>query len=244
MHLPARSRRRTHLLGATAGLALALVASGCSAKQREPDQIAGKQAFVKKCGSCHMLDRAGTKGITGPNLDEAFHQGLADGLGRDGVRGLIAKQIAYPSRSGIKGAGIMPANLAAGGQADDIAGYVAAVVSKSGKDAGLLGTAVKAPGAGKPIVAKAGTLDVAADPGGGLLFASKLATAPAGPLTIELDNASGVPHNIVIDGKGKTQTIPKGRSSFKVTLAAGSYDFYCSVPGHREAGMVGKLTVK
>lgn len=244
MHLQARSRRRTHLLGATAGLALALVASGCSAKPREPDQIAGKQAFVKNCGSCHVLGRAGTKGVTGPNLDEAFHQGLADGLGTDGVRGLVRKQIAYPSRSGIKGTGVMPANLVEGDRADDVAAYVSSVVSKGGKDTGLLAAAVPTAGAGKPIAAKDGTIDIPADPNGGLLYTSKLATAPAGPLTVEFDNQSGVPHNLVIDGKGKTQTIPKGRSSFKATLAAGTYDFYCSVPGHREAGMVGKLTVK
>ncbi len=218
--------------------------SACSVKEREADQIAGKKAFVKKCGSCHVLNRAQTKGVTGPNLDEAFHQGLADGLGNDGVRGVVRKQIAYPSRVGIKGSGVMPANLVTGDVADDIADYVAAVVSKPGKDSGLLGSAVKAAGSGKPIAAKGGTLTIPADPAGGLFFVSKVATAKAGKLKIVMPNESGVPHDIVIDGKGEGKVVPKGASDFSADFPAGDYTFYCSVPGHRQAGMEGKLTVK
>ena len=138
----------------------------------------------------------------------------------------------------------MPANLVSGDRADDVAGYVSAVVARGGKDTGLLASAVKTPGAGKPLAAKGGVLDIPADPGGALLFTSKVATAPAGPLTLTFENASGVPHNLVIDGKGGTPVIPKGKASFKATLAAGTYTYYCSVPGHRQAGMEGKLTVK
>lgn len=235
---------------AVRALAVALVSGGafglsaCSAKEREPDRIAGKQAFVQKCGSCHVLNRAGTKGVTGPNLDEAFQQALTDGLGTDGVRGVVRKQIAYPSRSGVRGTGIMPANLADAGEADDIAGYVAAVVSKPGKDTGLLGSAVKQAGAGKPIAADDGTLTVPADPGGALLYESKVASADAGTLDIVFANKSGVPHNLVIDGKGKSKVIPTGTANFKADFAPGDYVYYCSVPGHRQAGMEGKLTVK
>lgn len=240
----ARPRRPFSLLAAVAGLTAALGASGCAVKEREPDQVAGKVAFVKKCGSCHVLDRAGTKGVTGPNLDQAFAQGIDDGLGRDGVRGVVRKQIAYPSRSGVSGSGIMPANLASGREADAIAGYVSGAVARRGKDTGLLASAVKPAGTGKPIAAEGGKLAIPADPSGALLYTSKAATAPAGALTVELQNASGVPHNIVIDGKGKTEIIEKGTSSFEATVPAGSYTFYCSVPGHRQAGMEGKLTVK
>lgn len=231
-------------VAAVVALTAPFALSACSVKERQADQIAGKQAFVKKCGSCHVLGRAETKGITGPNLDEAFRQGLQDGLGTDGVRGVIRKQIAYPSRSGVKGAGIMPANLASGDEADDIADYVSGVVSKPGKDAGLLGTAVKKAGDGKPIDAKGGTLTIDADPSGGLLYVSKAANAPAGALDVVLENKSGVPHNLVIDGAGETKVIPTGTADFKADFKPGSYTFYCSVPGHRQAGMEGKLTVK
>ncbi len=218
--------------------------SACSVKEREADQIVGKKAFVKKCGSCHVLNRAGTKGVTGPNLDEAFRQGLDDGLGNDGVRGVVRKQIAHPSMAGVKGAGVMPADIVKGEVADDIADYVAAVASKPGKDGGLLGSAVKAAGSGKPIAAKGATLTIPADPAGGLFFASKVATAKAGKLKIVMPNESGVPHDIVIDGKGEGKVVPKGSSDFSADFAAGEYTFYCSVPGHRQAGMEGKLTVK
>ncbi len=238
-----RPRTVAHLVLSTAALSAALGLSACSVKEREADQIAGKQAFVQKCGSCHVLSRAGTKGITGPNLDAAFGPSLEDGLGTDGVRGIVRKQIEFPSRSGSTGTGTMPAGLAEGADADDIASYVAAVVSKQGEDQGLLGSAVKKAGGGEPIVAEAGALEIPADPGGALLYASDQASAPAGKLTITLTNSSGVPHDIVIDGKGETKQITDGSADFSATFAPGDYTFYCSVPGHRQAGMEGKLTV-
>lgn len=244
MHRTAPPRPAVRLLAVASVLLGSVALSACSVKQRQADQIAGKQAFVKKCGSCHTLGRADTKGLTGPNLDQAFQQGLDDGLGDDGVRGVVRKQIAFPSRAGVKGTGIMPANLAKGNEADDIADYVASVVSRPGKDTGLLASAVKQGGAGKPIAAKGGTLTVPADPGGALLYSSQAAAAPKGTIDVVFQNTSGVAHNLVIDGKGKTQVIPKGTSDFKATFAPGVYTYYCSVPGHRQAGMVGKLTVK
>ena len=55
--------------------ALALGTAGCSVKGGDnANLIAGKQQFVAKCGSCHMLARAETKGLIGPNLDEAFQR--------------------------------------------------------------------------------------------------------------------------------------------------------------------------
>jgi plastocyanin len=244
MQRSARSRPAVRALIGALVLAAPFGLSACSVKEREADQIAGKQAFVKKCGSCHVLNRAGTKGLTGPDLDAAFRQGLADGLGTDGVRGVVRQQIAIPSMAGVKGAGIMPADLAKGDEADDIADYVAAVVSKSGKDAGLLGAAVKEAGAGKPIAAKGDTLTIPADPSGALLYVSKIATAKAGSLKLVMPNESGVPHNLVIDAKGETKVIEQGSTDFSASFEGGEYEYYCSVPGHRAAGMEGKLTVK
>src|ERR1700759_4303300 len=67
-------------------------------KDQQADVVAGKKLFVSKCGSCHTLARADTKGTTGPNLDEAFQQSLKEGFGTSAVRGVVYKQILHPDR--------------------------------------------------------------------------------------------------------------------------------------------------
>lgn len=228
----------------TVALAAALAVSGCSIKNNNADLIAGKQMFVQKCGSCHILERAGTKGVVGPNLDEAFRQAKIDGLGSDAVRGVVKKQIEYPSRGNTKGTGVMPANLVDAEHAADVAAYVASVAAEGGKDSGLLATAVKPAGSDKPAVEKNGVLDIPADPSGQLAFVNTKAEANAGSVTIEMDNESGVPHNIAIAGLGKGAVIPKGISKFTANLKPGTYQYFCEVAGHLEAGMKGTLTVK
>lgn len=234
---------RTALCAAIVAAVPALSACG-GVKDKQPDVVAGKQLFVKKCGACHTLNRAGTKGTTGPNLDEAFQQSLQEGFGETAVRGVVLKQILYPNRlpnsQGIK----MPAKLVSGQDAHDVAAYVASVSAKSGKDTGRLATAVQAAGGGTA-TEKNGTLSIPADPNGQLAFAAAKATGTPGPVTIEMPNKSGIQHDIVIDGLGKGQVVSNGTSSFKAQLEAGkTYTYYCSVPGHRQAGMQGTLTVK
>jgi uncharacterized cupredoxin-like copper-binding protein len=43
---------------------------------------------------------------------------------------------------------------------------------------------------------------------------------------------------------GATPTFMGGTKTLKLTLKAGTYTYYCSVPGHRAAGMQGTLTVQ
>jgi plastocyanin len=232
---------RTPVLAATL-LPVALFAAGCGGAGDDADVVAGKQLFVKKCGSCHVLGRAGTKGTTGPNLDEAFQRAEKDGFGESAIRGVIKKQIEYPNRDKEAG-GVMPAKLVDGQDADNVASYVASVVAQPGKDTGLLANAVPT-ASGKEAVAKNGILSIDADPGGQLLFTASKASAPAGKITIKFDNTSGVDHNIAIDGKGKTPIEPKGTAEFSATYAPGTYSYICEVPGHAAAGMKGTLTVK
>lgn len=236
---------RPGLRAAFAGLAAAgatLALSACSARNEaeSANLISGKQLFVQKCGSCHVLARAGTKGTSGPNLDEAFQQAIKDGMPRSDFAGAIHGQILYPNRDGV-----MPAKLVTGDQAYDIAAYVAESAAAGGKDSGLLATAVKQAGGGKPAVESNGNLQIDADPTGQLAFVTDTATGTAGPIAVKMTNKSGTPHDIVIDGKGKGEVVQGGGTSqFSADFAAGSYTFYCSVPGHRAAGMQGKLTVK
>jgi uncharacterized cupredoxin-like copper-binding protein len=236
---------RPGLRAGFAGLVVAgaaLVLSACSAhpEAEKANLISGKQLFVQKCGSCHVLSRAGTKGTTGPDLDEAFQRAIKDGMPRSDFAGAIHGQILHPNRDGV-----MPAKLVTGDKAYDVAAYVAQSVAASGKDTGLLATAVKQAGGGKPAVEKAGTIEVDADPTGQLAFVTNAATGTPGQITLKMANKSGTPHDIVIDGKGKGQVVQNGAvSQFQADYTAGSYTFYCSVPGHRQAGMQGKLTVK
>jgi uncharacterized cupredoxin-like copper-binding protein len=223
-----------------AGAALALSACSTHPEAENANLISGKQLFVQKCGSCHVLSRAGTKGTTGPDLDEAFQRAIKDGMPRSDFAGAIHGQILHPNRDGV-----MPAKLVTGDKAYDVAAYVAQSVAASGKDTGLLATAVKQAGGGKPAVEKAGTIEVDADPTGQLAFVTNAATGTPGQITLKMANKSGTPHDIVIDGKGKGQVVQNGAvSQFQADYTAGSYTFYCSVPGHRQAGMQGKLTVK
>jgi plastocyanin len=76
---------------------------------------------------------------------------------------------------------------------------------------------------------------------------TKTATATAGKVTIEMPNKSGVQHDLTIEGDGvkfATPIISTGVAKASGTLKPGKYVFYCSVPGHRQAGMQGTLTVK
>ena len=65
-------------------------------------------------------------------------------------------------------------------------------------------------------------------------------TATAGVIRIVQDNTGAITHTFVIDGQDFKLT---NDDSGDVDLAAGDYDFYCDVPGHRDAGMEGTLTV-
>ena len=97
---------------------------------------------------------------------------------------------------------------------------------------------------------KASTVTLAADPTGALKFDKKTLTTTAGTVTVVMDNpsTSGVPHGIAVEGNGVDQdgkTVqPGGKSTDTLTLKPGTYTFYCPVPGHKAAGMVGTLVVK
>ena len=108
---------------------------------------------------------------------------------------------------------------------------------------------VTAPAATAPVVTTATVVDVAADPDGSLAFTQKSLTAPAGPVTLKLTNESVVPHNIALEGNGVesgvSDTVEGGGSArITVNLPAGTYTYFCNVPGHRAAGMEGTITVK
>src|SRR5262245_20022384 len=110
-----------------------------------------------------------------------------------------------------------------------------------------------AAGGGKEAEAGGGgggsTLEFEADPGGDLAYTTTEASTKAGKVTIDFNNPQSLTHDVAIeDSKGETvaQTdlIGQEETSTTANLKPGRYTFDCSVPGHREAGMEGTLTVK
>jgi plastocyanin len=238
-------RRGAALAAITATAAVALAGCGSDVKGEHADLVNGKQLFVERCGACHALARASTRGTVGPDLDDAFAQSLSEGFGRSVVDGVVKEQILYPSVSGE-----MPAKLVTGQDAVDVAGYVAASAAKPGEDTGALATAVRSTSQ-RTAAAQAGKLEIDANPDGQLAYEVSSATAGPGGLQIDSRNASSIPHDIALQegtggnllGKGRTVS-NGGVSTVSVSVRPGRYTFYCTLPGHREGGMQGTLTVR
>ena len=81
----------------------------------------------------------------------------------------------------------------------------------------------------------------------GFAFTKTSVTAKAGTVTLNAMNPQSVAHDISIKGNGVNVTGDQvsngGTSTVTADLKAGTYEFYCSVPGHEQAGMKGTLTV-
>jgi plastocyanin len=92
------------------------------------------------------------------------------------------------------------------------------------------------------------TIQISADPSGALEFEETSVEATAGAVTIDFTNDSSLPHDVKIEGNGVegegTDEVTGGSVSATVDLQPGTYTFYCSVDGHRAAGMEGTLVVK
>ena len=222
---------RSSLLAALVAGAAALAASGCGGES--PTDVArGKELFTQKCGACHILQNANTKGVQGPNLDLAFKQSVADGLGRSTIAGVVENQIDLPQGNQ------MPADLYKGQDARDVSAYVAEAIGKPA-EGGASGPSGTAEADAKNVVS------IPADPSGQLAYEAKSATAKPGKVTLRSKNDASVPHNIAIKGDGEGPVVQGGKvSEVSTSLKAGTYEFYCSVPGHEQAGMKGDLTVK
>ena len=99
-----------------------------------------------------------------------------------------------------------------------------------------------ATGGGSPV-------EIQADPSGQLAFEQAQLSAKAGSDTIKFTNDSSTAHNVEIEDAGgnevaSTDTITGSTAETTADLEPGTYTFYCSVDGHRAAGMEGTITVK
>jgi len=86
--------------------------------------------------------------------------------------------------------------------------------------------------------------------GSGLAFVQKDVKAKAGQVSIEFTNPQSLSHDVEVEDAsgedvGATELIADSKTTATIdNLKPGKYTFYCSVPGHREAGMEGTLTVE
>jgi uncharacterized cupredoxin-like copper-binding protein len=102
---------------------------------------------------------------------------------------------------------------------------------------------------GKKAGGATATLEFETDPGGSLAYTTTEATTEAGEVEVELNNPQALTHDVAIEDSkgevvGQTEQIESGSDSTTVDLKPGTYTFFCTVPGHREAGMEGTLTVE
>jgi plastocyanin len=116
--------------------------------------------------------------------------------------------------------------------------------SSSSSSSTSTSTSTSAPSAGG-----GSSISESANPSGQLKFTKSSLTAKAGKVTIDFTNKSSLPHNMTVQQGtngpviGATPTFSGGSKTLHVALKPGTYTFYCSVPGHRQAGMQGTLTV-
>jgi plastocyanin len=95
----------------------------------------------------------------------------------------------------------------------------------------------------------ASTVNISTGSGTDLAYQQKSVTANAGSVTVDFQNNESIPHDVAVEdssGKtlGQTDLVASGSSNTTVNVTPGTYTFFCTVPGHRQAGMEGTLTVK
>ena len=141
-----RALRHGSVVAAVLAVGLAFAAAACSSGtgglSSSGDRARGEALFKTKCGGCHTLAAAGTGGVIGPNLDDAFASDRAQGFPESSFQQLIAGQIRYPLEGRIDdqgnyvtstGSPAMPADLVTGDDVDAVAAYVASVAGKPGE---------------------------------------------------------------------------------------------------------------
>ncbi len=116
-------------------LAVAASASGCgqTGLSEGGDTSQGKELFISKCGGCHKLQDAGTRGTTGPDLDGAFAGSKAQNFKLSTIEQVVYDQIYHAADP-------MPRELVTGADAASVAKYVAAVAAEGSASEGAAPT--------------------------------------------------------------------------------------------------------
>ncbi len=114
---------------------LVLVAAGCGTGgvAEGGNASSGKKLFLTegKCGSCHTLKDAGSRGTVGPNLDDAYARPKDEDYRQSAIQNIVLDQIRFPRKGSA-----MPASLVEGQDAEDVAAYVARCAAADENDEG------------------------------------------------------------------------------------------------------------
>lgn len=206
----------------------ALAATGCGTtglpEAGSGDVTRGKELFTASCGSCHVLADAGTKGQIGPNLDHAFVQARADGLGETTIESVVRGQIAYPVEEPTTGLPGMPADIVEGDDANSVAAYVASVAGLPVRAApgAVTGGGEEGEAAdGEAIFAEAGC-------GGCHALAAAGAAGNVGPSLDESKPAKDLVIDRVTNGKG---AMPSFQDSYSAAQIAAVADYVVANAG-------------
>jgi plastocyanin len=102
---------------------------------------------------------------------------------------------------------------------------------------------------GSAAPAGAEKLTLEANPQGQLKYNKTALTSKAGTVSIDFTNMAELGHNLTVESSsgsvaGATPTFSGGSKTLNLSLKPGTYKFFCSVPGHRMAGMEGTLTIQ
>lgn len=209
----------------------------------------GKQLFTAKCGSCHTLADAATKGAIGPNLDDAFLQSRVDGLGQGTIQSVVRGQIEYPVQEPSTGSPGMPGPdkllpECKGGSSDEPQGCVADQNRAAEDIAAYVASVAGKPTAGTPASSAdtgGSTTSAGAGPDGAAVFTSAGcggchtlgAAGASGNVGPNLDDAKP-PKELVIDrvtnGKG---VMPSFSDSYSAEEIAAVADYVVASTGGR-----------
>ncbi len=99
-----------------------VVASGCGTTTA--DTARGRELFKTNCGTCHVMAQAGTAGVQGPNLDDAFAAARESGQNSDTIEGIVKDQVEHPRPENGDPLVSMPAEIVEGQDLEDVAAYI------------------------------------------------------------------------------------------------------------------------
>ena len=114
---------------------------------------------------------------------------------------------------------------------------------------GTASTSSTSSSAGSGAAAAKSVISLSTATSGALMFSTNSLSAKAGKVTIHFTNMAPEGHDLSIqqgtNGKvlAETGVFKGGTKTLTLTLTPGKYTYYCNVPGHRQGGMQGTLTV-